>query len=38
LFKGVARRRGEELEGLVTRLAVQVSELIAYDRAPRQLP
>jgi hypothetical protein len=38
LFKGVARRRAEELEGLVARLAVQVSELIAYDRGPKQLP
>ncbi|MEO8333513.1 MAG: serine/threonine-protein kinase [bacterium] len=38
LFKRVARRRADELESLVARLAVQVSELIAYDRAPRQLP
>ncbi|MEO5816083.1 MAG: serine/threonine-protein kinase [Gemmatimonadaceae bacterium] len=38
LFKGVATRRADELRGLVARLAVQVSELIAHDRAPRQLP
>jgi hypothetical protein len=38
LFKGVAHRRAEELEGLVGRLAVQVSELVAYDRAQRALP
>jgi len=38
LFKSVAAKRADELEGLVARLAIQVSQLIEYDRAQKQLP
>jgi hypothetical protein len=38
LFKGIARRRADELEGLVARLAVQCVQLIDHERAPRALP
>ncbi len=38
LFKRTTQTRAAELESLVSRLAVQVTQLIEYDSAPRALP